>query len=190
MKFSLKDYRIGRPALSGALASVAFQFSFVAPVGPAYLDRVVFLLPGILFGAFVLLPEAGGRPSKALRQTVLLVLSTAIWYLSFIVFFYGAMVSNLSNMLLSMVSGWAGGLLILLLCRLVLPAQFNAGAILLSFTFGGLGGLLIGASTLVPDNRWVGHGLSLMGFILWHAGMAAAVTDMIGNKPVLFADGK
>ncbi len=124
------------------------------------------LLPGLLFGLIVLLPELAGttRTHPRMRVVLLLLLSVTTYY--------GAIVGTVSlydslRLGAPIVSGGLAAILVVAGTRLILGDQHHWPDLLVAALVGAIGGTILIAD--LPGPAFVHAGI---GFLIWQGGVA------------------
>ena len=163
------------------LAFILFEISRSAIKWAYPLDKITFLAPGILLSIFVLIPLIDATKRSWMRIAMSVLLSTVIWYCAYLIFLYLTVLTKWPAYILSIGSGMAGAMLLLVVSRYLIPIQnkFTGSALRRALCYGGLSGLLIGVTAGDVDLNWWHYLFSAAGFTVFHSGISLALTALV-----------
>jgi len=163
------------------LSFILFELSRSAIKWNYPLDKITFLAPGLLLSVFVLIPRINASQRTMIRIAMTVMLSTVIWYCAYLIFLYLTVLTKWPAYLLSIVSGIAGAMLLLVVSRYLIPIRnkFTGSALRRALFCGGLSGLLIGVSAGDVDLNWWHYLFSAAGFTVFHGGISSALTALV-----------
>jgi hypothetical protein len=157
---------------SGFLSYLSVSLPHLAGGRLGMSDDVLFFLPGVLFGVFILAPLVQSASHKALRRTALVLFSIAAWYLAVSSGFQVLSLSRHPPVAAVGLSGGVGVLCLALASRFLVPVRITLSSLLSACLAGFLGGCLIGLAVHQPRASLAGEGLYLVGFVFWHVTVA------------------
>lgn len=143
-------------------------------------DDAFFLLPGLFFGLFVLLPLVKNTHHRVWRYVGLMIFSIGAWYVAVAVGFQVLPLVGQLTVLSCGISGSIGVLLLTAASRYLVPLHFKTSSFLLALLVGFIGGSIIGMALMQPRTSLAGESLYFIGFLFWHCGVAAA---LFGRSP-------
>ncbi|MDJ0783308.1 MAG: hypothetical protein QNJ22_15130 [Desulfosarcinaceae bacterium] len=143
-------------------------------------DDSLFVLPGVLFGLFILVPLVESKEHRLLRRIGLLLFSIFAWYVAVSMGFQALPLIRQTPILSCGISGVIGVLLLALTSRYLVPVKLAQSSILIAALLGFLGGAIIGSAFKLPRASLASEVLYLLGFLFWHCSVAHA----------LFAEGR
>lgn len=138
-------------------------------------DDAFFLLPGLFFGLFVLIPRVKNTNYRALRYAGLLVFSIGAWYAAVAVGFQVLPLVDQLALLSCGISGCIGVLLLAATSRYLIPLHLNTSSFLIALFVGFIGGSVIGMALMQPRASLAGEALYFVGFLSWHCGVATSL---------------
>lgn len=138
-------------------------------------DDALFLLPGVIFGIFVLVPLVKKSTARVLRWIGLLVFSIGAWFVAVSIGIQLLPLVKQAPILSCGISGSIGALLLAAASRHLVPFNFYMSSILMALFVGFLGGGIIGMAFSQPRASPVGESLYFIGFLFWHCGVAVSL---------------
>ena len=138
-------------------------------------DDILFFLPGVLFGAFILMPLVKATTYTGLRRIGLLGFSVLAWYTAASVGIQVLPLVHQASILSGGISGVIGVLFLAAASRYLIPFKFDGSSILLALLAGFLGGCVIGLAIRQPRTSVSGEACYFLGFLLWHCSVAMSL---------------
>ena len=138
-------------------------------------DDALFLLPGVIFGIFVLVPLVKKSNFRVLRWFGLLIFSIGAWFVAVSIGIQVLPLVEQAPILSCGISGSMGVLLLAAASRYLVPFNFYMSSILIALFVGFLGGSVIGLAFSQPRASVGGESLYFMGFLFWHCGVAVSL---------------
>ena len=158
--------------VSGALSYLSVSLPHLLASHFALSDDVLFFLPGVLFGLFVLVPLVKDINYRALRRFGLLILSVGAWYAAVSTGIQVLPLVKQTPIASCGISGSVGVLLLALGSRYLVPWKFEPSSIFIAAFVGFLGGAIIGMALRQPRASLSSEFFYLLGFLFWHCSVA------------------
>ena len=161
--------------ISGTLSYLSVSLPHKLPTRYDLSDDMLFFLPGVLFGLFILLPLVQKGRYRAFRWIALMIFSIGAWFVALSVGFQMLPLVQQTPVIACGISGSLGVLLVAAASWYLIPTKFSSSAILSALVLGFLGGSIIGLALKQPRASLNGEILYLVGFLFWHSSVAASL---------------
>ncbi len=161
--------------LSGVFSYAGTLILDKIPGGVALFRNSGVYLAGVLFGVLVLAPRASGGGRRILKQALLVVLSTVIYYAAVKLAMYQAVTLHMREMIACGMSGALGALAVGAAARAVLSTDVPSRRFAEAAAIGAATGTLFGVNGTfrIPDA--VQALILVLGFTAWQTGVALAL---------------
>jgi len=160
---------------SGFLSYLSVSFPRFVSTGRSVSDDDLFILPGVLFCLFILLPQVQKTRYRVMRWIGLMVFSVAAWYAAVMVGFKVLPLALQSSVLSCGVSGSVGAIVLAMAGRYLVPLEINLSSLLKGVLAGFLGGCIFGLAIVQPRASLAGEVLYLTGFLFWQSSVAMSM---------------
>lgn len=167
--------------ISGALSYLSVSLPHFLASRFDISDDMLFFLPGVLFGIFILVPLVKKTNYRALRWFGLLIFSVGAWYVAVSIGIQILPLVKQTPILSCGISGSIGVLLLATTSRYLVPVKFNVSSILTALLVGFLGGCIIGMAVKQPRASLASESLYFIGFLFWHCSVAASLFGRLRN---------
>jgi hypothetical protein len=161
--------------LSGVLAYLSVSLPHLLSDRFDLSDDALFLLPGVIFGAVVLVPRVKGSGGRIFRWLGIMLISILSWLTAVSVGFQVLPLANQASVLACAVSGGIGALILAMGSRHLIPTAAGLKSFLAAVIAGVCGGGIIGSALAQPRASVLAESLYLAGFIFWHCGVAVSI---------------
>ena len=165
-----------------ALATISGFLSYLSVSLPRFIGRLqpisddgLFILPGVLFGLFILLPQVQNTRYRVIRWIGLMAISVVAWYIAVTVGFQMLPLSRQSSVISCGISGSAGAFMLAMASRYMVPVEINFLSVLKAVLAGFLGGCVFGMAIIQPRASVASEGLYLIGFLFWQISVAMSI---------------
>ncbi len=161
--------------ISGLLSYLSVSLPHLLSTWFNLSDDTFFILPGVFFGVFVLVPRVKNVNYRVLRCMGLLIFSVAAWYVAVTVGFQVLPLVHQLAVLSCGISGSFGVLLLVAASRYLVPLRISISSLLTALFVGFIGGGIIGMALVQPRSSLASEFFYLIGFLFWQCGVAAAL---------------
>lgn len=160
---------------SGVLSYLSVSLPHLLSIRFSVSDDMLFVLPGVLFGLFILVPLVEIETHRAMRRIGLLLLSIVAWYVAVSIGIQLLPLLRQTPILSCGVSGVIGAFLLALISRYLVPLKVGLSSVLLAAGVGFLGGCIIGLAFKLPRASMASELFFFLGFLFWHCNVAFAL---------------
>ena len=165
-----------------ALATISGLLSYLSVSLPHFIghrqpisDDGLFILPGVFFGLFILLPQVQNTQHRVIRWVGLMTVSVLAWYIAVTVGFQMLPLSRQSSVISCGISGSAGAFILAMASRYIVPIEIHVLSVLKAVLAGFLGGCVFGLAIIQPRASVASEGLYLSGFLFWQISVAMSI---------------
>jgi hypothetical protein len=162
-------------AISGLLSYLSVSLPHFIGQRQAISDDGLFIMPGVLFGLFVLLPQVQTTQHRVIRWIGLMIISVVAWYIAVIVGFQMLPLSRQSSVISCGISGSAGAFMLAMASRYMVPIEIHIMSVLKAVLAGFLGGCVFGMAIIQPRASAASEGLYLIGFLFWQISVGMSI---------------
>ena len=167
--------------VSGFLSYLSVSLPRLIGHGKAISDDDLFIMPGVLFCLFILLPKVRDTRYRVIRWIGLMVFSITAWYVAVMVGFQVLPLTPRSSVISCGVSGSVGAIILAAAGRYLVPIEIHLSSALKGTLAGFLGGCIFGIAVIQPRASLAGEVLYLVGFLVWQSSVAISLFQERNN---------